>query len=137
MEVGLISICSQIIISNFVIWAVTVSVVQLSILLFYIRMFGSKRVFRYIAYTMVALITGYAIATAISEILSCVPVSKQWDPTEPGTCDNSTAYCSAIGLIHVIFDLGSVVLPMPLICKLQTSRSNKVVLTILLCIGLA
>ena len=92
--------------------------------------------FRIIAYTMIAGITGYVIASAISEVLSCVPVSKQWDPTEPGTCVDYNSYCQAIGLIHVIFDLGIVILPMPLIWKLQTTRSNKIVLTVLLCLGL-
>ena len=126
----------QIIISNFVVWAVTVSVVQLSILFFYVRIFGVKTVFRILTYGMITLITGYVVACVITEVLACIPVSKQWDPTEPGTCTNYNAYCSAIGLLHVIFDLAIVVLPMPLIWKLQTSRSNKIVLTVLLCLGL-
>jgi hypothetical protein len=122
--------------ANFLLWVVTVSVVQLSILFFYVRLFGVVDSFRYICYVFIALITMFGIAGFFSQLFSCVPVSKSWSPATPGTCVKSDPYCSAIGIIHVIFDLGIVILPLPLVWNLHLAWQSKAVLTVLICLGL-
>ncbi|RWA09819.1 hypothetical protein EKO27_g5295 [Xylaria grammica] len=126
----------KIILANFSLWVVTVSVVQLSILFFYIRIFSINKVFAWLSYVMVVLVTTFAIAGLFSEIFSCVPVSKSWDPTVNGTCVDGKSYCSAIGIIHVVFDLAIVTIPLPFIWRLKIAKGKKVVLSVLLCLGL-
>ncbi|KAH6666341.1 hypothetical protein B0J14DRAFT_604668 [Halenospora varia] len=126
----------KIILVNFSLWVVAVSVVQLSILFFYIRLFGVNDIFRWACYIFVFMITAFGIAGFFSEVFSCTPVSHSWDPLGPGTCVEAKPYCSSIGIIHVIFDFGIVILPMPLIWKLQLAFRSKVILSFLLCLGL-
>ncbi|KAF2246840.1 hypothetical protein BU26DRAFT_567180 [Trematosphaeria pertusa] len=121
---------------NFSLWIVVVSVVQLSIMFFYIRIFGIVDTFRWACYVLVALITGLGIAGFFGQIFFCVPVSKQWNPTEQGHCIALKPWCSSISLMHVILDFGIVILPMPLIWKLKVSTRSKVILSVLLCLGL-
>ncbi|KAF2789631.1 hypothetical protein K505DRAFT_284036 [Melanomma pulvis-pyrius CBS 109.77] len=126
----------KIIMVNFLLWVVTVSVVQLSILFFYIRLFGVIEIFRWICYVFIFLITAFGIAGFFSQLFSCSPVSKSWEPMKPGTCVEGDPYCSAIGIIHVLFDFGIVFLPMPLIWKLKVAMRSKMILSLLLCLGL-
>lgn len=133
--------CSQtnkIIFANFTIWVVTVTIVQLSILFFYLRIFGVSRTFRLSCYTVVGLVGGFGLAGLFSEIFSCVPVNKSWDVTGTvqGHCVESKPYCASIGIIHVFFDLAIVILPMPMIWHLKTAHKNKLILSGLLCLGL-
>ncbi|KAI1457513.1 hypothetical protein F4805DRAFT_171843 [Annulohypoxylon moriforme] len=122
--------------ANFLIWIVVVSVVQLSILAFYVRIFGTNVIFRRACYVVIALVVGEGITGFFPELFSCTPVSKWWDSTKDGTCINGNLYCGIISPIHVALDLAIVILPMPLIWNLQMSIRNKLVLSVLLCLGL-
>lgn len=122
--------------ANFLIWIVVVSVVQLSILAFYVRIFGTHVAFRRACYVVIALVIGEGITGFFPELFSCTPVSKWWDSNQDGTCINGNLYCGIISPIHVALDFAIVILPMPLIWNLQMSVRNKLVLSFLLCLGL-
>ncbi|KAI1653948.1 hypothetical protein F4813DRAFT_372587 [Daldinia decipiens] len=126
----------KIVLANFSLWIVTVTIVQLSILSFYVRIFGVNAAFRRICYVFIALIAAFGIAGFFSEVFSCLPVSKTWNPSEPGHCVSSKPYCTSIGLIHCLFDLAILVLPLPLIWNLQVATRSKFVISILLTLGL-
>lgn len=117
-------------------WGIPVTVLQLAILTLYLRLFGVKKWVRYSSYFLISIVVLYELTFFITQLLTCRPLSKFWTPTEPGKCFNQNAFCAAMGLIHVIIDFAIVFLPMPLIWMLQTSTSNKMILTAVLGVGI-
>jgi hypothetical protein len=115
---------------------ITVTVVQLCILFFYLRIFGIMPVFRWLCWILIALVAAFGIAGFFSQVFSCTPVSKAWNPMQKGHCIESKPYCTSIGLIHVVFDFAIVILPMPWIWKLQIALRSKIVLSVLVCLGI-
>jgi len=111
---------------------------QLSVLLYYNRLFGIKRSFRIACYVTMALIVLWFISTYIASFTACRPVQAFWDPFDypNAKCVDLDALCPVVGFIHVFFDLVILSLPIPIIWQLQTSRSNKIIVTSLLTVGI-
>ncbi|KAI0508624.1 hypothetical protein F5B22DRAFT_659196 [Xylaria bambusicola] len=135
-DLGAVVTYLKIILVNFSLWVVTVSLVQLSILFFYIRIFGIHKLFRRLCWANIILISAFGLAGLLSEIFHCIPVSKSWNPMEAGTCVDGKSYCASIGVIHLFFDLSIVLLPMPLIWNLRVTTRSKFVLSVVLALGL-
>lgn len=121
---------------NSVLWFSTVIVVQLSVIFFYIRVFGVSTAFKRTCDVLVATITLFWAAGFFSLIFSCTPISRSWNSSESGTCLPYRPYCASVGILHVFFDLAIVALPLPMIWQLQVNRRTKLILSALLCLGL-
>ncbi|KAF2675649.1 hypothetical protein K458DRAFT_324150 [Lentithecium fluviatile CBS 122367] len=126
----------KLLLANFTLWIVIVTLVQLCVMLFLLRIFGTSTVFRSLAWALILAITGLGIAGFFMQIFQCKPIHKAWMPMEPGACINADASCKSVGLLHVILDLCMVLLPMPTIWSLKTAVRNKVIINVLLALGL-
>ena len=116
-----------------------VCVLQVSILFFYLRIFSIKTWFRTAAIALIVVIALYFVSVLVAQFLTCRPLKKFFNPMDPtitGKCFNQKAFCGASGLIHVVIDLAILLLPIPVIWNLQTSRANKALLTGVLLVGL-
>lgn len=123
--------------ANSVLWFSTVIVVQLSVISFYVRIFGVSSIFKSTCYILIGMITMFWLSGFFSLIFSCIPISRSWNSSESGTCLPYQPYCVSVGVLHVFFDLAIVALPMPMIWQLQADRRTKIILSGLLCLGLA
>ena len=125
--------------ANNVLYSANVAIVQLSILFFYIRMFGVKKAMRIACYVFIVAISTYAIVNVLSRIFMCgSEVEKAafvMDPDLPGKCLDDDKLCSATSIVHVIFDVSVLILPIPLIWTLHMSIFQKVVVTAVLAAG--
>lgn len=122
--------------ANSVLWFSTVIVVQVSVIFFYIRVFGVSTMFKSACYGLITMITLFWVSGFFSLIFSCTPISRSWDISESGTCLPYRPYCASVGVLHVLFDLAIVALPMPMIWHLQVNRRIKIILSGLLGLGL-
>jgi hypothetical protein len=60
-------------------------------------------------------------------ILICKPIEMNWNPTvEGGSCGNQNAAFTAVGIVDIITDLIILILPVPMVYKLQVPRANKI-----------
>ena len=59
---------------------------RLSICLFLLRIFGTKKHWRWGLYSIMVFVTIIVIPTLVSLIGQCTPVQKQWNPTLQGHC---------------------------------------------------
>jgi len=107
------------IVANYVLWVSAVAATQLSILWFYTRIFGVVHVYYIACLVAMAVVGAWWISAFVSEVTACIPLSKAWTPTEPGTCIDDSAMCAAVGIIHVVFDFTVLALPLPLVWRLQ------------------
>lgn len=63
--------------------------------------------------------------TVLIGFLICRPVSKNWNPTAQGVCGNRIAGYTAVSVVNVIIDCLMLVLPLPMIFRLQVKPGYK------------
>lgn len=115
-----------------------------SILLFYFRLFGTPGTrpgFRKVLYTTQALVVVWLVASLIPGTFRCHPIRAMWSPLvvdAPNVrvyCINDTDYYIASSAFNVALDLWILVLPLPIVWKLQLSARRKVGLTGIFLLG--
>lgn len=72
----------------------------------------------------------FGIGLILLAVLICQPLAKYWDPLLPGTCGSNTASFLAGGIINIVTDVTIVILPMPMVWRLQMAQQRKIALTI-------
>ena len=77
----------------------------------------------------------YSLAQVFFDIFQCVPISSAWNPSETGKCLPYGALVLAMGIVNIITDVIMLVLPMPLLWKLNVSKSRKWMLMIMFSLG--
>lgn len=118
---------------------IAVSLLKISFLLFYLRIFQSKR-FRHLVWFLVAFNTFVTIAFIVTISLACKPLSYTWtgwDGEHRGTCGQNTAAMSlANGGINIMLDLVTLALPISQIWGLQMDTRRKVAVISMMSVGL-
>ncbi|KAL4923821.1 uncharacterized protein BDV17DRAFT_301564 [Aspergillus undulatus] len=114
-----------------------------SLLLLYHRIFGIVKRFRWALWSSWFLITAYFIACVIASIFGCRPVSYLWTRFEDrntnansdaeaqiqGSCFKEVAFFRWNGIANMFLDILMLVLPLPMVWYMRTSRRQKVLLT--------
>ncbi|KAI1389371.1 uncharacterized protein F4822DRAFT_198577 [Hypoxylon trugodes] len=114
-------------------WSIGVFSVKVGILLFYWRVFHTKS-FRISAIGVGCFSLMIFISNFFSFALQCTPVASFWEGKIEDCIDQNTFY-SASAIINVIGDVAVLVLPLPVVWKLNTSRSKKWSLSFLFLLG--
>ena len=130
----LISSTKSYLAANFVLAAANTSI-RISVLHFYITIFRSNKAFLTVAYAVIALVLAFFIGVVVSDVLTCRPLAKYWDPLQPGTCESPLRSLIALSSTNVATDLTIVLLPMPMVWGLQMATRRKVELTITFALG--
>ncbi|KAL5339240.1 hypothetical protein BJX70DRAFT_364791 [Aspergillus crustosus] len=109
-----------------------------SLLLLYQRIFGIVKSFHRALLFSWFLIIAFFIACVIASIAGCSPVSYVWDRFQPledgesvitGSCFKETAFFRWNGIANMLLDVLMLVLPLPMVWRLRTSKRVKVLLT--------
>ncbi|KAJ6096877.1 hypothetical protein N7486_007623 [Penicillium sp. IBT 16267x] len=117
-------------------YGIVLALVKTSIMLFYTRIFGSKRSFQ-IQVTITMIIVWIWSASVILEtFLLCRPLKYNWDTSISGTCGDRNATYVVAGVMNLITDLMVMALPIPHIWKLQLGTAKKISLCGVFCLGL-
>lgn len=74
--------------------------------------------------------------TVLIGLLICRPAQKNWDPTVEGTCGNQIAGYTAVSVVNVIIDVLMLLLPLPMVYRLQTRPGYKVGLFAIFSVGI-
>lgn len=107
-------------------YAIAIWLSKLSALAFYARVFspGNRR-FRLALWIVGWLACAWIVAVLISLILQCNPPQKAWKQTIPGSCQDPYNWWLASGLSSFILDLIILLLPLPMLWRLQVRPSRK------------
>ena len=122
-------ILGQALLAGELIWAVTIPIIKLSILLLYTRIFGRLRYFRILAWTLGAFSILWSISVFVTLCLQCRPIQFNWDKEIDGTCIDTQKFYIAGSAPNTFTDLLILLLPLPAVWGLQTTKSQKAVLT--------
>ena len=66
---------------------------------------------------------------SLTAIFECTPIRKAWTPTISGHCVDSFKFYMIVTIWDVLVDVLIMFLPLPVLWRLHTERSNKVTLT--------
>lgn len=108
---------------------------KISILLLYTRLF-IKRWFLITCWAWIGIISAFTIGTVVSSICQCTPVQYAFDKDLGGTCIDMTAFWFANAAFNILTDLVIIVLPVPVISKLQLPLRSKIALCGVFAVGI-
>jgi hypothetical protein len=106
-------------------YKLTINLTKTSILLLYLRLFP-QRYFRIAAYTLLAIILAYMVATTCSSIWQCNPIAKAWNKSLEGSCISLTKNWYANAGFSIATDILIILLPQRVIWQLQMPLKQKV-----------
>lgn len=109
-------------------WAAANTSMKISIVHFYITVFGSNRTFLKIAYAVMALLSAFGVALVIGYLLVSRSRFKSWMPLQIGLLFGAPSGNMAIDIVIIL-------LPMPMIWGLQMATRRKIELTIMFALG--
>ncbi|KAK0663734.1 hypothetical protein DIS24_g1139 [Lasiodiplodia hormozganensis] len=117
-----------------VLYAPTQGFAKLSLLLFYRRL-APFTWFRAAIYVVMFVVVAYTLGIMFSLIFPCKPVASNWDVTIEGECINKAGIYIATAVINIATDLALLVLPIPVLVRLQIPRLEKVALIAMFGVG--
>lgn len=101
--------------------------IKISILLFYLCIFGQNNRFCLAVYINVAYTLGWAISTWIVNLTVCIPIEFYYDRTiKGGSCKNQAISESVNGGLSLFGDISILVLPAPMIWHLKMNMRRKI-----------
>ena len=108
---------------------------KLAILAIYLRVFVQTH-FRTACYILAMLVIANWVGNTVALLSMCKPLQYFWDHTiTGGHCFHIKERSCWASLINIITDVAMLVLPLPFIWKIHTSRSVKIGLTITFATG--
>ncbi|RAL14059.1 PTH11-like integral membrane protein [Aspergillus homomorphus CBS 101889] len=107
---------------------------KFSILFQYLRIFPDRR-FRLACYVVLGIVAAYGTWAVVSGFLNCVPVARFWDRTVSGYCLSFEAVWFFNASMNIVTDVTLLVMPMPLLSRLQLPRAQKFALMGVFAIG--
>lgn len=108
-----------------VIYCVAVTFPKLAILDIYLHVLV-ERWQRICCYVVAAIITLSMIVNIPTVIWQCSPVSYLWDKSIPGGwCNNIPEHYFLASIPNIVTDVAMLIIPLPMIWKLHTSRRVK------------
>lgn len=117
-----------------VLYAPTQGFAKLSLLLFYRRL-APFPWFRAAIYAVMFVVVAYTLGIIFSLIFPCHPISSNWDVTLPGTCINKVGTYLATAVINIATDVALLLLPVPVLARLQIPRLEKAALIAMFGVG--
>ncbi|KAM4063762.1 CFEM domain-containing protein [Hirsutella rhossiliensis] len=110
------------------------SLLKVSILLLYGRIFQTEKFLKMVRYGTIFLVAK-TIAFTFPAAFQCIPPSAAWSHDPHATCINAAAFGYAWSGMSIVEDLLLIALPIPTLWNLQMSRSRCICVTGLLSIG--
>ena len=108
--------------------------IKISILLMYYRLFVVSR-FQQVVRLCLVIVAMIGISTTLAAIFACSPVRGFYDSSVKARCIDDVKFYWASACLNVITDAFVLVLPMPMVWRLQTTLRRKIGLSIIFVIG--
>ena len=105
-------------------YIVAVSIIKISILLFYRSLFSTRR-FRIITNVLGVVILLWTFAFFFASMFQAWPISKNWFPEQPGTIIDEFSMYLALACTELVLDVVILALPWTVIWRLPLAKSRK------------
>lgn len=113
-----------------------INLVKCCILLLYLRLFHIVNWFRFSCWGLLAIVTMYCTASILVTIFQCRPIMRAFDKTIPGVCIDTAKFWFANAGFSIATDIIILLLPMPLVWKLEVPTAQKLALVGVFTVGI-
>ncbi|KAL8730562.1 MAG: hypothetical protein Q9166_004016 [cf. Caloplaca sp. 2 TL-2023] len=118
-----------------IVWNAATGCVRVSMLLLYIRIFPVRN-FRNICWANVGLNALVFVSIVLGTCLICTPITWSFDKSDPnGKCGNLLKFERYTAVMSLITDAIIVVLPMPMLWRLQMKLQKKIGISVVFGLG--
>ncbi|OTA93660.1 hypothetical protein M434DRAFT_64332, partial [Hypoxylon sp. CO27-5] len=118
-------------------YGVTLMLVKWSILLFYQRVFGTSRTsFLWVTRVTMFIVFLWMVSVVLETFLLCRPLAYNWDTSIEGTCGDRNAVYVVAGATNMATDFMVLLMPVPIILKLNMPISQRLGLIATFSLGL-
>lgn len=111
-----------------------VALPKVAILVFYLRLDPTQS-FRYSVFAVLFITISYMIALCLALFFQCQPIAKFWNPLLEGQCLNSKDLFLWNSILNVFADFLVLILPIPMLRKLQMGMRQKWIIGLLFGVG--
>jgi fucose permease len=103
-----------------------------SILLFYLTLSKTQKVFQWATIATLVVVNIGGLALTVLNILQCRPVGAAWSSPVPNTakCTNIVTIYLSSAPLNIITDLAILFLPMPILTRMRLPKKQKIILVI-------
>ena len=110
-------------------YALTITIVKVSILLLYRRVFDTHR-FRTMTVVLAGICVSWGIVAILCTIFQCHPVSGMWKPEYSFTshCIDIKAYYTGLSASNMVLDIMILTMPVYMVWKLSLPLSQRLAL---------
>ncbi|ERF74577.1 hypothetical protein EPUS_00707 [Endocarpon pusillum Z07020] len=116
-------------------YGLTIVSIKYSILIFYHRAFYPYFYFRVAVWCVAGFVTCWIFTVTFGVTFQCTPISFVWNKSQPGHCIDFRSLSISTAIINIVTDCIIVVMPMPIIWRLQLPMSKKLGLSITIVLG--
>ena len=113
----------------------TNTMIKISLLILYYRLFNHIRLFCWTLYGMSAIVMMWFFGCTLAIIFGCVPFSFHWNQMQPGHCINLPAFVYGSGISNMFLDFMVLCLPFPMIFTLHTNTRVRLSLAAIFTLG--
>lgn len=113
----------------------SISLAKASVLFFYTRIFKVDKSFRRAALLVGCLVLGWGITFTFAFLFQCMPIRKAWDSQITGHCFDIVAVFIGGAVSDFVIDVIILLLPMPMLYRLEMNRLRKFGLVSIFLIG--
>ncbi|KAI0379514.1 hypothetical protein F5Y04DRAFT_282935 [Hypomontagnella monticulosa] len=106
-------------------YVTTLALLKFSILSLYRKIFASSVIFYRFTWVVTAMVAEWLLQVLIATNLQCIPIEASWDLNVKGTCINYGVEALVAYIINITTDLVILSMPIPIVLKLNASKSQK------------
>ncbi|KAF2742010.1 MFS general substrate transporter [Sporormia fimetaria CBS 119925] len=101
-----------------------------SILVFYLSLSRTQRVFRYATFATLTVVNIGGLALTLLNVMQCRPVSAAWTTPIPAhaTCTSIVTIYLSSAPLNIVTDLAILFLPMPILTSMRLPKKQKAIL---------
>ncbi|KAH8907340.1 hypothetical protein BR93DRAFT_951515 [Coniochaeta sp. PMI_546] len=116
-----------------------ITLTKISIVLFYLRIFPSPG-FRVACYIVMIWVSISGMVFLVIQICQCIPISYSWEGWKgnygPHTCVEINTLAFTAAGFSIAQDVAILLLPLPLLARLQISRRSKIEVMVMFSLGI-
>jgi hypothetical protein len=110
------------------VYCASIAFPKLSILASYLRIFVTEWT-RIATYVLILLVIATPINGVVVSLLSCQPISARWNPDLFSShCNSAQHFWVRVDIPNIITDVAMLVLPLPLVWRLQIDLRQRIAL---------
>lgn len=112
------------------------AIVKQSILIFLLRLGGTKPGVRTVVWITAVFNAALMVAVFLVVIFQCNPINHNWKLYEPGTCIKQTEFGVSTACLTILTDLIALALPFYIFLDLKIAKRTKIALLFVFALGL-